>query len=440
MSAKLALATAYLRTRALHAVLTDRRRIERWQRWNIERLRRHAIAHAPFYQRLGDVAFSAFPVIRKSDIMAEFDAFNGIGLGTAEAWAMLERGTAPAGHDLGCSTGTSGNRGLYLVSDRERFVWLGTIVAKAIPDVLRRRHRVSVMLPRASRLYDAANESRLFTLQFLAMDRGLEAIASALGTFRPTILVGPPKALRWLAEHGARIAPERIFSSAEVLDAPDRAIIEAAFGARLGQIYMATEGLFAVSCPHGTLHLAEDAVQFDYEAVAGDAGLVSPIVTDFTRRTQVLARYRMNDLLRLSPAPCRCGSALQAVDEVVGRRDDVFQIPPHDGGQALVTVTPDVLRNAVLAVDRGIDDFRIRQTGANAIDLVLPPRLSGTTAVAARQALIELGQRLGTAPDITVRREALPVETTAKLRRVERRWPGAEHAGEPGDGAMHDPL
>ncbi|TIX93818.1 MAG: CoF synthetase, partial [Mesorhizobium sp.] len=110
--------------------------------------------------------------------------------------------------------------------------------------------------------------------------------------------------------------------------------------------YMATEGLFAVTCRQGGLHLAEDSVFFEFEP-AGD-GLVTPLVTAFRRQTQIMARYRMNDLLRLSEQPCNCGSPLRCVDEVVGRMDDVFRLESVAGQ---VLLTPDILRNAVLKAD-----------------------------------------------------------------------------------------
>ena len=76
-----------------------------------------------------------------------------------------------------------------------------------------------------------------------------------------------------------------------MLDPIDREIIESNFGARVREIYMATEGLFGVGCPLGTLHLAEDAVAFEWEPSPGSAELVTPIITDFTRSTQIMARY-----------------------------------------------------------------------------------------------------------------------------------------------------
>lgn len=412
-----ALAAAFLRTRALQRWLTSRERIARWQDRRLEQLRRHAMTHIDFYRELGDIPWSACPVLSKQDVMRRFEAFNLLGLSAPQVWAMIDRGEAPAGYDVGCSTGTSGHRGLYLVSDQERFVWLGTIVAKALP--LRLAQRVAIVLPRMSRLYQAANESRLLKLRFVDLADGLEAAAAALVAFEPTVIVGPPKALRFFAETRTPMSPHLMLSSAEVLDPPDRRVIERYFGLKLREIYMATEGLFGVSCEHGTLHLAEDAVHFEFERVGGSADLVRPIVTDFVRRTQVTARYRMNDILRLDHRRCSCGSALQAVSEIIGRSDDVFQLPHRDAAASLVLVTPDILRNAVLAVDRSIDDFRVRQIEPNCIEVVLPPDIAPAVGDRVRTAMLLACARAGTSPEVRWRQEPLPVRTDMKLRRVE---------------------
>lgn len=422
MTSRLALASAYLRTRLLRRWLTSRNRIERWQQPRLARLVRDATRQAAFYRSFRGKAFSELPVVGKREIMARFQDFNRLGLTAAQVWTMIDRGEAPKGHDVGCSTGTSGNQGLYLVSDEERFVWLGTIVAKAIPLSLSRRHRVGIVLPRSSRLYDTANESKLLKLRFVDLRLGLQSAAEALVAFQPTVVVAPPKALRWFAENDVAIAPRTMFSSAEVLDPPDREMIERRFGVGLRQIYMATEGLFGVSCEHGTLHLAEDVVHFEFEPVAGSPDLVAPVVTDFTRRAQIMARYRMNDILRLDRRRCPCGSALQAVAEVIGRRDDVFLLPNRDPAGPDVLVTPDVLRNAVLAADRSIDDFRIRQTDQNHIDIVLPLHINASAGEAARDSVRRACAELGAVPIVEMRQEVLQPRDDVKLRRVENRW------------------
>lgn len=420
---RLALVSAYLRTRALAATMRDRAALERRQARKIEQLRAHAVANTAFYRTLGDIPFASWPVVDKATVMARFEAFNVLGLSAAQLWPMVETGKAPTGYDVGASTGTSGNRGLYLVSDAERFTWLGTIVAKALPDVWRRRHRVAIVLPRSSRLYASANESKLLTLLFLDVGQGFAALTEKLVAFAPTVVVAPPKVLRHLADQRVHIAPERLFAAAEVLDPPDRARTQAAYGLHLGQIYMATEGLFGVSCAHGTLHLAEDAVHFELEPVG--EGLVNPIVTDFTRRTQVMARYRMNDLLRVEAEPCPCGSPMRAVAEIIGRRDDMFDLPASDGSGQRIAVTPDVLRNAVLHADRSIDDFRLRQVAEGRIELVLSPALSASAREAACQRLSDACARAGATADVVVTLESMSGAGVAKLRRVERRWRSA---------------
>jgi putative adenylate-forming enzyme len=411
------LALAFLRTHLLHRWLNSRDRIARWQNWNLERLRRHAVAHAAFYRELGNLPFRDFPIVGKREVMNRFEAFNQLRLSAADGWAMIERGDAPAGHDIGCSTGTSGNRGLYLISDEERFVWLGTIVAKALPISLRKPHRVAIVLPRTSRLYDAANESRVLKLLFVDLRNGLASAAEALVAFKPTVVVGPPKALRWFAENDVAMAPRLMFSSAEVLDPPD--LIEQHFKLKLREIYMATEGLFGVSCEYGTLHLAEDVVRFEFEQIAGEPDLVTPIVTDFTRRTQITARYRMNDILRLDRKRCPCGSALQAVAEIIGRRDDAFELPNRDSSKPSVVLTPDVLRNAVLAAHPGIDDFRVRLAEENRIEVVLPVQTSRDVGEIARAQVAQACICAGTSPEVTVRHEVLLARNDVKLRRVE---------------------
>jgi len=415
----LALARGFFGTLRRARRLRTREDLERYQTGRLQALYRAAPRFACFYRNLKS---EAFPVIDKALLLSRFRDFNRLRLDAAKAFAMIEEGRAPRGYDLGCSTGTSGNRGLYLVSDKERFLWLGTILAKTLPDVLLRRPRVAVILPRMSRLYAGANQSRLVRLRFFDLREGLERLAPEIAALRPMVLVAPPKVLRYLAERRIALGARRLFSAAEVLDPPDRAIIEAAFGLKLGEIYMATEGLFAVTCPHGMLHLAEDAVHFELEPVEGHPGLVSPVVTDLTRRAQVMIRYRMNDLLEMAPQPCRCGSPLRAVAAVLGRADDVFVLPRCQG-EGAVEVTPDILRNAVLA-DGGIEDFRLVQITADTVELHLPPVLGPACAILAAERLRVAFEAAGAAAALQTRMSELPPPTGGKLRRVERRWQG----------------
>jgi putative adenylate-forming enzyme len=238
-----------------------------------------------------------------------------------------------------------------------------------------------------------------------------------LVAFDPDTIVASPKVLRHLAER--RKLPARgIFSGAEVLDPLDRAVIEGTTGRTVREIYMATEGLFGVSCRHGALHLAEDVVHFEWEDAPGDGSLKTPIVTDFTRTAQAMVRYRMNDLLELSNEPCPCGSAFQRVKAVHGRADDVFMLANRSG--AIVTVTPDVVRNAIVDAHPGIADFRAVQTGPAAIAISLVGA-EGDIASRARAALERRLEHLGIIAEIVVH-EGIAVPFDRKLRRVRRDW------------------
>lgn len=393
----------------------SRAEFERWQAVALRRFLDRDLPRAPFY-RQAPARLADLPVTDKAVLMGRFEDFNVHRLTAAEAWAALARDGRVGPLTVGASTGTSGNRGLFVISEAEKYRWLGAILAKAAPDLLWRGMRVAVILPQNTGLYDSARKSRLVKLAFFDLTLGPERWRGAIEAFDPTVIIAPPKILRHFAAEDFRLRPRRVFSAAETLDSVDRPAIEAFFGLPLDQIYMATEGLFAVTCRQGGLHLAEDSVFFEFEPAGG--GLVTPLVTAFRRSTQIMARYRMNDLLRLSQKPCHCGSPLCCVDEVVGRMDDVFRLAAPNGP---ILVTPDVLRNAVLKADRRIDDFRLVQTAPDAIELRLAPTLADEAAAAAHQAVRGLLEARKVSVTVTLVRAPLPLETGRKLRRVECR-------------------
>ncbi|HEX8527251.1 hypothetical protein, partial [Allosphingosinicella sp.] len=383
-------AAAFLRTRALQALLRSRGAIDRHQDRGCARLTAAARATIPFYRDKGP-AFEDLPVIDKAIQQARFHEFNRPGITLEEAVEALQAGTDRVrGHFVGQSTGTSGNRGRFVISPAERFAWLGTIVAKAVPDALIRRRRVALALPGFSALYRSASSGSRIRLAFFDLALGIDAWRDELVAFAPEVLVAPPKVLRRLAEDGALGGVEP-FSGAEVLDPIDREIVERASGRRVREIYMATEGLFGVGCGHGTLHLAEDVVRFEWEKVPGSS-LVIPVVTDMVRRVQPMIRYRMNDLIELSAARCSCGSPFQAVSRIHGRMDDLFEFEAPEGR---VTVTPDVLRNAVVDADARIRDYRIVQKPDGRVTVELEEGLTDEVHAAVREALERALARLG---------------------------------------------
>ena len=420
---------AFWRTKRLARRLRTRADVERWRAARLDRFLRHVIGRVPFYADLNATRLTDLPIVDKRIVLENFDKLNLKAVTHAAARAALDRGDERVdGLFVGQSTGTSGNRGVYVISEAERFTWLGVILAKTLPDFPFARHKVALALPGFNRLYASASETGRLALRFFDLTQGVDAWRDALCAFAPDTIVAPPKVLRTLAAAQGTpyefdtpsFRPTNVFSGAEVLDPLDRTYIEQNLGVCVREIYMATEGLFGVGCPHGALHLAEDVVAFEFEPAGGD--LVSPLVTDFTRSTQIMARYRMNDLLRLSDAPCPCGSPLQRVASVEGRQDDVFLLPGST--ENVVMITPDVARNAVVDADRRILDFRIVQTGQNRIVLSLADDLPPDAAARAAGALERALEKAG-APGASIElKSGIEVPYDRKLRRVRREWNG----------------
>jgi putative adenylate-forming enzyme len=410
----LAAARAFARVRWLQWRLRTRGDVERLHEVRLARMMREVVAPSPFYRDLGVARFHDLPVMDKATLLANFERLNQPGLTVERVRAAIGAGEDHLdGYVIGQSTGTSGNRGYYVISDAERFVWLGTILAKTLPDALWRRHRVALAMPGLSSLYRSASTGSRISLGFFDLALGVDSWVDRLVAFAPDTIVAPPKVLRRLAER-RQLGAAHIFSGAEVLDPLDRAAIESATGRRVREIYMATEGLFGVGCPDGTLHLAEDAVHFEWEKV-GNGPLSNPLITDFTRKVQVMVRYRMNDLLELADTPCPCGSPLQAVARIDGRQDDAFELAGR-------MVTPDVMRNAVVDADRTITDFRIVQSGPETVEIALDPALDAEVDDKVRASVTALFARLGIADIAIAVKRGLSLPFDRKLRRVRREW------------------
>ena len=407
---------AFWQARWLVASLNTRAKLEAYQHAKLKRFLRRDASSVQAFRAFRNAPITDWPYMDKAALMANFDHYNQLGLTTSEAWHAFETGEPPRnGYAVGASTGTSGNRGLYVVSSSERYKWLGVILSRAIPDVLTSKHRVAVVLPMASRLYDAANESKHLSLKFFNLSAGIDTQIDLVADYNPTILVAPPKMLRAFAEADRAIQPERVFSGAEVLDPEDRSVIEARFNLKVREIYMATEGLFGVACEHGTLHLIEDHVKFEWEPVPGAQNLAAPIITDFSRRTQIMVRYRMNDLLERQQEACPCGSPHQAIRAIHGRQDDVLSLARADNSRA--RLTPDIIRNTVLDSDRSIRDFRVIQLSPQMVKVCLPNECK-CAVERVQTSLAALFSSVGVHPQISVELGDLSVSGGIKLRRV----------------------
>jgi putative adenylate-forming enzyme len=207
---------------------------------------------APFYAPYAGQPLESLPIVDKATVLQSFAAFNrhGIELGQAlEVAEAAERGRdfAPMIGDItvGLSSGTSGRRGVFLVSPSERRHWAGVVMAQmlsreSLAKVLRPNGpplRVALFLRSNSNLYTTLN-SRRVEFAYFDINQPIEQQAQRLCARAPDVLVGPPSVLRRLAELCAgRFHPLQVVSVAETLEPDDEPVIEAAFGVPVEQIY-----------------------------------------------------------------------------------------------------------------------------------------------------------------------------------------------------------
>ena len=359
----------------------DRASLEAWQQARLDVFRREVLPRAPFYRDRAP-GLHVLPIVDKAAMLADFASFNTVGVTLDAALDVATRAersrdfapTLPGDISVGLSSGTSGTRGVFLVGPDERTRWAGTLLSRLLTtrsllrvlDLGGPPLRVAFFLRANSNLYTTV-ASRRIDFAFHDLLVPFERHLTRLARQQPDVLVAPPTVLRALADAvdaGAlRIAPTQVVSVAEVLEADDVTAITRAWGVAVQEVYQATEGFLGITCPEGRLHLNEDLVHVEPDWIDDGAPVPTrfhPIVTDFSRTTQLVVRYRLDDVLRVGETSCPCGQPTRVLAAIEGRADDVLSLRDREGRR--VRVFPDVVRRALALVD-GLGDYRLEQHG-----------------------------------------------------------------------------
>ena len=370
----------------------ERRRYERnpegHQNRMWKRFRKRTLTHSPLYAPHRERTIADFPVQGKVEFMRDFNVINtrGVLLDEAMSVAMAaerSRDFAPmvSGLTVGLSSGTSGNRGVFLVSEKERAFWVAMVLQRILKFSWKRR-KVAFFLRANSKLYTSV-QSKLIQFGFFDL---LEPVAQhivRLNKFQPDVIVGQPSLLMMLveAQHGGglNIGPSRVISVAEVLSPEDRKAIEACVSVKVQQVYQCNEGMFGQSCEHGNLHLNEDGLIIEKEWL--DSKRFSPIITDMRRRVQPVVRYKMNDILHVTD--CTCGSKMIAISQIEGRTDDVLKFPDKR------ILFPDFIRRTVIGAHPDIVNYQVAQESPTKLALFVSPAMHWEVASAALAELLQ---------------------------------------------------
>ena len=416
----------------------NREELLNWQNKQVIKLLKKIMPKSPFYteyfKNFSVIDWQKFPLIDKSLMMENFDNLNTAGIKKSEAFetaynAEKLRDFSPTINNItvGLSSGTSGNRGIFLLSDEERFKWAGTILAKVLPCSIFSKHKIAFFLRANSNVYTTVNSNNI-NFEFFDLLNPLEQHLKRLNEFQPSVLVAPASMLRLLArakeDKKLNVNPEKIISVAEVLDSLDESYIFKQFNQKIHQIYQCTEGFLASTCQYGTLHINEDMVVNQKEYLDKDLGKFIPIITDFSRTTQPIIRYRLNDILTEKKEPCLCGSVFTAIEKIEGRCDDIFYLPAIEG-EKLIPVFPDFICRAIIYSSPEIEEYTAIQHSFDLTEIFLKSSCEDKNNLSnlVEKSLKELFEKLNCkAPELKINYnyDKLEKPCDKKLKRVKR--------------------
>ncbi len=360
----------------------------RFNRYNSEDIRnyqqdraravvRYALANSKFFKEHYKGAdpddFFSLPFVNKKIMMDNLTDYNTVGLSRQEILDFClevehtrDFSRRLHGINVGMSSGTSGNKGVEIVTrSEERYMRAALFARFDFPkdEKINLAFILRVSAP-------AFNLNLLgHRLTYISQLGNISEIREQLSRLNPNVISAPPSMLKIIAkevEKGAlSIAPKRLVSYAEILYPDVKDYLESVFKCPVHQIYKCTEGPIAISCKYGSLHINEDLVLV--ETLNLDGSQTPPgqpcqklIVTDLHKRSQPIIRYSLNDIVTLSPDRCACGSHFRVIESIQGRADDLFWAKSLSTGEWQY-IFPDYISRAIITASDSIDEYQAIQ-------------------------------------------------------------------------------
>lgn len=357
----------------------DRAELEQFQEKQLNKFAQNVLKKSAFYQaffKKDKFNFDTIPIISKSQFIEHFDEINTVGILKKEVLQVAidaensrDFKSEINGITVGLSTGTSGKRGIFMASETERAMWAALVMSRVIKPIFFKKQRIAFFLRANSNLYSSVASS-LFEFQYFDIFQPIDLLIKELAIFKPHILAAQPSILVDIALAQAKgeidLQLTQVISFAEVLHADDKKLISEQFQCKFSEVYQCTEGFLGATCEHGTMHLNEDFVRIEKEAI--DETRFYPIITDFSRHSQPVVKYRLDDVLVAKTEPCACGSAHLAIEAIVGRDDDVLMFLVNE---KLIKVYPDLIaRRIALAFDE-FHKYQLKQTDFTSIEIAI---------------------------------------------------------------------
>jgi len=326
--------------------------------------------------------FYALPMMDKKIMMDHFDEINTAGMKRTEVEAFALDKEARKEYTgyyqdkvvVGLSSGTSGNKGLYLTDKA---------LTKKLPYVFLARSGLSLKyLPfkilfclRVFSQGFADINSPLIDLKYVSTMTPIDQVIDLINKKRINILMAPPSFIRLLLPYRDDLLSQMscIVCYAEVLTKEEKEKFESFFHCQVIEIYQASEGQVASACKVGNLHLNEDLVFAELYDQQGNPvtqpGIPGQLVlTNLVNTVQPLFRYKMNDWVVLKES-CPCGSHYRVLDHIIGRQDDVMMFTTRD--HRLQHVFPDLISRWIITTSNQIREFKAFQPDVNVLHLTI---------------------------------------------------------------------
>ncbi len=368
----------------------SKEKIERIQFRSLKKMFDHAVVHSPFYKELyKDKAFNQMndfyllPTIDKTIMMENFSLLNTVGIDKDDVMAYaIEKelnkdylGYYQQEYVVGLSSGTSGNKGLYITPKSLTKRLPGVFLARSGLSLKDLPMRILFCLRVFSQGFNDINAPFLklnYTSTMIEPEKAIEMINNQ----KTNILMAPPSFIRTILHlsNQINVKLKKIITYAEVLTDSDKEQFNTAFKTDVIEIYQASEGQIASSCHLGKLHINEDLVFVElYDEnnqliEKPDVVGYEMIVTNLINRAQPLIRYRMNDMIVLDE-PCSCGSSFRTIKKIIGRNDDLIYFIDKDGNKKVVF--PDLIARWIITESDLIREFQVIQEEIGKISIHL---------------------------------------------------------------------
>ncbi|MBI2785745.1 MAG: CoF synthetase [Legionella longbeachae] len=408
----------YFKTQFLRKRFNSREQLSTYQEKRFKKLVKNTLSNSPFYQDYLDKPLSEWPIINKKIMMEHFDEINTVGIKKDQALKLAL--TAENTRDftalinniaVGLSSGTSGHRGLFLASAKERDAWAGILLAKALPKGLKKKERIAFFLRANNKLYTNLSKSKKIQFHFFDLLDNFEKHINRLNEIQPTILSAPASVLLALTKekHHLSISPQKIFAVAEVLDARDEKIISNTFNCQVSQVYQCTEGFLAISDKESNqLLMNEEYLIIEKEWL--DEKRFIPIITDLLRTTQPIIRYRLDDVLIEE----KSNSVFTQLNGIEGRIGDICYATKNN---KKLPIFADLIRQKMASFPFQFDDYTIQQHDLNSFTIQVTPDVPEKNALIAH--LNEIFQSQNYDVPVWQWQQFIKKELGAKNRRIQ---------------------